>query len=173
MVYHFIVLKLCFPSSQVITIDLRSTQFCGGLGVTLPENTDAGGKNKGADVPELPYVKILNRVLPRDIRVLDWAPVAEGFSARFDCQTRTYRYYFPRGLLDVAVMAAAAKRLVSLISSTVPENMEKSWNFIKQVKVLTKIIQFDHALSKLKTGFVSCFTRHKYCVLLYQVLKIS
>lgn len=117
-VCNFIVHKrLCFPSSQVITVDLRSTQFCGGLGVALPENTDAGGKNKGGVVPELPYVKMLNRVLPRDIRVLDWAPVAEGFSARFDCQTRTYRYYFPRGSLDVAVMAAAAKRCVSLISA--------------------------------------------------------
>lgn len=115
---YFIRLKLPgFLSSQVITIDLRSTQFCGGLGVTLPENTDARGINKGAAVPEFPYVKMLNRVLPRDIRVQDWAPVAEGFSARFDCQTRTYRYYFPRGSLDVAVMAAAAKRLVSLFSS--------------------------------------------------------
>lgn len=93
--------------SQVISIDFRSTQFCGGLGVKLPENVDA--KNKGA-VPELPYVKILNRVLPPDIKVLDWAPVAEGFSARFDCQSRTYRYYFPRGGLDVELMADAAKR---------------------------------------------------------------
>uniref|UniRef100_A0A4W6BZ42 Pseudouridylate synthase 3 n=1 Tax=Lates calcarifer TaxID=8187 RepID=A0A4W6BZ42_LATCA len=95
--------------SQVITIDLRSTQFCGGLGVTLPENVDLSTKNK-APVSEVPYVKMLNRVLPQDIRILDWAPVAEGFSARFDCQSRTYRYYFPRGSLDVALMAEAAKR---------------------------------------------------------------
>uniref|UniRef100_A0A3Q3X058 Pseudouridine synthase I TruA alpha/beta domain-containing protein n=1 Tax=Mola mola TaxID=94237 RepID=A0A3Q3X058_MOLML len=95
--------------SQVISIDLRSTQFCGGLGVTLPENVDVGTKNK-ATGSELPYVKMLNRVLPQDIRILDWAPVAEGFSARFDCQSRTYRYYFPRGALDVALMADAAKR---------------------------------------------------------------
>lgn len=70
---------------------------------------------------------MLNRVLPRDIRVLDWAPVAEGFSARFDCQTRTYRYYFPQGSLDVAVMAAAAKRLVSLFSSAGFPNRGKTW----------------------------------------------
>ncbi|XP_036937352.1 tRNA pseudouridine(38/39) synthase [Acanthopagrus latus] len=95
--------------SQVITIDLRSTQFGGGLGITLPESVDAGIKNK-ASASELPYVKMLNRVLPQDIRILDWAPVAEGFSARFDCQSRTYRYYFPRGSLDVALMADAAKR---------------------------------------------------------------
>lgn len=95
--------------SQVITVDLRSTQFCGGLGVTLPESVDAGSRSKVA-ASELPYVKMLNRVLPQDIRVLDWAPAAEGFSARFDCQSRTYRYYFPRGCLDVEKMAEAAKR---------------------------------------------------------------
>lgn len=72
---------------------------------------DVGAKNK-ATGPELPYIKMLNRVLPQDIRVLDWSPVAEGFSARFDCQSRTYRYYFPRGSLDVALMADAAKRWV-------------------------------------------------------------
>uniref|UniRef100_A0A3Q0TI21 Pseudouridylate synthase 3 n=1 Tax=Amphilophus citrinellus TaxID=61819 RepID=A0A3Q0TI21_AMPCI len=97
--------------SQVITIDLRSTQFCGGLGVTLPENVDVCTKAAAAAAAsELPYVKMLNRVLPQDIRVLDWAPVAEGFSARFDCQYRTYRYYFPRGSLDVGLMAEASKR---------------------------------------------------------------
>ncbi|KAM9837566.1 tRNA pseudouridine(38/39) synthase isoform 2-T2 [Aulostomus maculatus] len=95
--------------SQVITIDLRSTQFCGGLGVTVPENVDVSAKAK-SDIPDLPYVKMLNRVLPLDVRILDWAPAAEGFSARFDCQSRTYRYYFPRGALDVALMADAAKR---------------------------------------------------------------
>lgn len=98
-------------SPQVITIDLRSTQFCGGLGVTVPEHVVVSAKNK-ANGCELPYVKMLNRVLPQDIRVLDWAPAAEGFSARFDCQSRTYRYYFPRGSLDVTLMADAAKRWV-------------------------------------------------------------
>lgn len=96
--------------SQVITIDLRSTQLCAGLGITLPENVDISTKAASSATSELPYVKMLNRVLPQDIRVLDWAPVAEGFSARFDCQSRTYRYYFPRGSLDVALMAEAAKR---------------------------------------------------------------
>ncbi|XP_034049680.1 tRNA pseudouridine(38/39) synthase isoform X2 [Thalassophryne amazonica] len=94
--------------SQVISIDLRSVQFSGGLGVTLPAAVDVGIKNKPA-AGELPYIKMLNRVLPPDIRILDWAPVAQDFSARFDCQSRTYRYYFPRGFLDVELMAKAAK----------------------------------------------------------------
>ncbi|XP_064177645.1 tRNA pseudouridine(38/39) synthase [Anguilla rostrata] len=93
--------------SQVISIDLRSTQFGGGLGVTLPAQAEGKGK---PDVSELPYAKMLNRVLPQDIRVLDWAAVETGFSARFDCQSRTYRYYFPRGDLDVELMGEAAKR---------------------------------------------------------------
>ncbi|CAL8301260.1 unnamed protein product [Lota lota] len=94
--------------SQVITIDLRSSQFSSGLGVTLPDKTPSGTPAGS----ELPYLKMLNRVLPQDIRALDWAPAADGFSARFDCQSRTYRYYFPRGALDVALMADAAKRYV-------------------------------------------------------------
>ncbi|XP_054624947.1 tRNA pseudouridine(38/39) synthase isoform X2 [Dunckerocampus dactyliophorus] len=86
------------------------SQFGRGLGVMLPDG--GGTKKKDADSApsELPYVKMLNRVLPQDIRILDWAPAAEGFSARFDCQARTYRYYFPRGSLDIMLMADAAKR---------------------------------------------------------------
>lgn len=95
--------------SQVISIDLRSNQFCEAIGVTLPANVSAGAKTK-EDPAELPYVKMLNRVLPQDIRILDWAPVAAEFSARFDCQSRTYRYYFPRGALNVSLMAEAARR---------------------------------------------------------------
>lgn len=72
----------------------------------VPEGVEA---KAGAANTELPYVKMLNRVLPSDIVALAWAPVHEGFSARFDCQSRTYRYYFPRGALDVVLMAEAAK----------------------------------------------------------------
>ncbi len=77
--------------------------------MTVPAGVEVKGK---ASAEELPYVKILNRVLPQDIRILLWAPVETGFSARFDCRSRTYRYYFPRGDLDVDLMAEAAKRSV-------------------------------------------------------------
>jgi tRNA pseudouridine38/39 synthase len=44
---------------------------------------------------ELPYIQLLNRVLPPDIRVLAWCPdLPEGFSARFNCKERRYRYFF-------------------------------------------------------------------------------
>jgi tRNA U38,U39,U40 pseudouridine synthase TruA len=52
---------------------------------------------------ELDYPKLLNRVLPPDIRVLAWCPTPPGFSARFDCKERTYKYFFPRGNLNIEV----------------------------------------------------------------------
>lgn len=44
---------------------------------------------------EIPYVQLLNRVLPEDIRVLAWCPnPPPGFDARFSCRERRYRYFF-------------------------------------------------------------------------------
>ncbi len=44
---------------------------------------------------EIPYMEMLNRLLPPDIRVLAWcaAPPTD-FSARFSCTERRYRYFF-------------------------------------------------------------------------------
>lgn len=44
---------------------------------------------------ELSYPRILNRVLPEDIRVFAWCPsVPSDFNARFSCRERRYRYFF-------------------------------------------------------------------------------
>ncbi|NXF40512.1 PUS3 synthase, partial [Nyctibius bracteatus] len=96
---------------QVISLDLRSNlsegkQLNGHSG-------DSGGKSEGEEEEEeLRYTHILNRVLPPDIRALAWAPVEPDFSARFSCLKRTYRYFFPRADLDVALMHGAAQRYV-------------------------------------------------------------
>ncbi|KAJ8264560.1 hypothetical protein GJAV_G00150700 [Gymnothorax javanicus] len=50
-------------------------------------------------------VSAFSQVISIDLRSTQF-----GFSARFDCQSRTYRYYFPRGDLDVELMSEAAKR---------------------------------------------------------------
>ncbi|XP_069744295.1 tRNA pseudouridine(38/39) synthase-like [Narcine bancroftii] len=81
---------------QVISLYLRS-RTVGLDGSPLP----------GA-VQELPYTHLLNRVLPRDIRALAWAPAPPGFSARFSCLHRTYRYLFPSAGLDLERMGQAA-----------------------------------------------------------------
>ncbi|KAI5287280.1 hypothetical protein KEM54_006107 [Ascosphaera aggregata] len=44
---------------------------------------------------ELPYLQMLNNVLPEDIRVLAWCPhPPAGFDARFSCRERRYKYFF-------------------------------------------------------------------------------
>lgn len=70
---------------------------------------------------ELSYLQVLNRLLPKDIRVLAWCPhPPPAFSARFNCQKRHYRYFFTNpaiatspnstvGRLDIDKMREAAK----------------------------------------------------------------
>lgn len=96
--------------SQVISIDLR-TNLTEGIGVFAQEGYQPNA-SAAARTTELDYVKILNGVLPPEIRVLAWAPVDQEFSARFDCRQRTYRYFFPRGSLDVVRMREGAALLV-------------------------------------------------------------
>ncbi|KAJ1567424.1 tRNA pseudouridine synthase 3, partial [Cladochytrium tenue] len=78
--------------------------------------TDAAQPEPSGPVPpgfvELPYVSILNRLLPPDIRVLGWTPAPPTFDARFDCAHRRYRYFFPAEQLDLPRMRAAAARFV-------------------------------------------------------------
>jgi tRNA pseudouridine38/39 synthase len=81
---------------------------------------------------EIQYCKILNRLLPADIRILAWCPsVPADFSARHDCRERQYRYFFTQpayspipnslehpkatakakdGWLDIDAMRKAAKK---------------------------------------------------------------
>lgn len=85
--------------NQVISLDVRS-----GL---------AEGQRllKEHDHQEIPYMTILNSLLPPTIRVTGVClhPPA-GFDARFSCSYRHYRYIFRRYDLDLAAMADAAKR---------------------------------------------------------------
>lgn len=44
---------------------------------------------------ELPYISLLNSLLPPDIRVLAWCPSPPPtFDARFSCRERRYKYFF-------------------------------------------------------------------------------
>lgn len=103
------------------------------------ENEDAHDVKPSFDPikDELPYISILNSILPSDIRVLAWCPnPPEDFDARFSCGERRYKYFFtnpaflptagPLGLqgangkqaglregwLDIDAMSEAAKKLV-------------------------------------------------------------
>ena len=99
-----------------------------------------GRPDQGAPVfdpitDEIPYAQTLNRILPPEIRILSWCPSPPtGFSARFSCTERRYKYFFtnpafaPRfeqnrsataggpigGWLDIDKMREAAKLFVGL-----------------------------------------------------------
>nr|XP_028563226.1 tRNA pseudouridine(38/39) synthase [Podarcis muralis]XP_028563227.1 tRNA pseudouridine(38/39) synthase [Podarcis muralis] len=94
---------------QVISLDLRSN-LSKDKAANKPEGAMEDTATNTAE--EIRYTHILNQVLPHDIRVLAWAPVDPSFSARFSCLKRTYRYFFPRADLDVALMNTAAQKLV-------------------------------------------------------------
>jgi tRNA pseudouridine38/39 synthase len=48
-----------------------------------------------SDADELPYIQLLNAVLPPSMRVLAWCPQPPpDFDARFSCRERRYKYFF-------------------------------------------------------------------------------
>ena len=67
-------------SGQTVALMVRSAAACDGT--PLPSVED-----------ELDYPQMINRVLPRDIRVVGWTPVTEDFHARFSARFREYKYY--------------------------------------------------------------------------------
>ncbi|KAH8899619.1 pseudouridine synthase [Thozetella sp. PMI_491] len=73
----------------------------------IAANAQDGTEEKKSDGPqahkpewdpirdEIDYCKVLNRLLPPDIRILAWCPnLPPDFDARFSCRERQYRYYF-------------------------------------------------------------------------------
>ena len=97
---------------QVITIDLRSN-LLEGPGVYSYEGCRADERQRGDEDSEINYCKILNANLPPYIQILAWAPCKElDYSARFDCSARTYKYFFPRGDLDLDLLNEAGRHLI-------------------------------------------------------------
>jgi len=97
-------------TGQVISLDLR-TALMDGEGVFAQEGFKGEGQQGKEE--EIDYCTVLNRNLPAEIRVTGWAPAPRlDYSARFDCNSRTYHYYFPRALASVASMQSAGQRMI-------------------------------------------------------------
>ena len=88
---------------NVVSLMVRSKGWETGAKDHLPKSNTA---------KEYDYVRLLNRVLPIDIRVRAWAPVSKDFDARFSCIARTYRYYFFVSDLSLDRMQCAARYFV-------------------------------------------------------------
>ncbi|EGF80727.1 hypothetical protein BATDEDRAFT_3084, partial [Batrachochytrium dendrobatidis JAM81] len=80
--------------------------------VSVWVRTARPGDRDTLDWDQLPYLNILNRLLPDDIRVLAWSPVDPIFDARFTCSHRKYNYFFDGAGLDLIAMRDAASRFV-------------------------------------------------------------
>ena len=61
---------------------------------------------------EIPYCRVLNKLLPAEIKILAWTPVELEFNARFSCSHRVYKYFFPAANLDAHAMNCAAQKFV-------------------------------------------------------------
>ncbi|KAF8823002.1 pseudouridine synthase [Cardiosporidium cionae] len=59
------------------------------------------------------YRKILNGVLPTDIRILQAQIVPTEFNARFDCRDRVYKYFFEANDMDIGKMEAASEYFIN------------------------------------------------------------
>ncbi len=105
---------------QVVSLIVRSN-VSEGLGVIPPTNAGVGDAKQSVKpkkvhnvkpTEELDYALILNAVLPADIRVVAWAPVAPSFSSRFQCLNRIYKYYFYGDGMDIELMRRASQHLI-------------------------------------------------------------
>ncbi|KAJ7353642.1 pseudouridine synthase [Mycena albidolilacea] len=84
-------------------------------GIACGDNIDFPAPPEGAPrKPEHSYTLVLNPLLLPTICILAWSPVAPEFSARFNCKSRHYKYFFPPDNLDIGLMRSAAARLVVL-----------------------------------------------------------
>lgn len=90
---------------QVVGVRVRSARPFPKTTAAMEVDGDEGAavaEKEWDDVAdELAYAQILNRLLPPTIRVLAWSPnPPEGFSARFNCRARHYRYFFTNPMLS-------------------------------------------------------------------------
>lgn len=89
--------------NQVISLNVRSL-------LSAEEQ-----REKSEDKREIPYLTILNALLPPDIRITAVClRPPERFDARFSCTYRHYKYIFKKGDLDIGAMEDAARRYVGV-----------------------------------------------------------
>ncbi|KAG5915606.1 hypothetical protein E4U53_004450 [Claviceps sorghi] len=97
---------------------------------------------------ELCYPRILNRLLPDDIRILAWCPSPPAdFSARFSCRERQYRYFFtqPAFMPDpTATAIATATTGADPESSAGQHVLPPGWLDIEAMRDAAKRFEGDH-----------------------------
>ncbi|KAG2225436.1 hypothetical protein INT45_010072 [Circinella minor] len=98
------------PAMCGFSLSGRTDRHVSGVGQVVGLNVRCSSQERKKG--QLPYLRILNSILPPDIRVLAWTHVSPQFHARFDCRSRTYHYYFPTQDLCIESMKKAATYLL-------------------------------------------------------------
>ncbi|EPZ34881.1 Pseudouridine synthase, catalytic domain-containing protein [Rozella allomycis CSF55] len=111
------------------------------------------------DKKEYDYCRIINKVLPNDIRILGWSFVPEEFNARFDCMYRKYKYFFPCNDLDVGSMALAANYFEGThdfrnFCKVTPETLDQNYN---RTVLEAKIVKSSESPHSLKSNSIAGF----------------
>lgn len=88
-------------------------------------------RTKIAPQKPIDYCKMLNAILPEDIRIIGCEEVEPDFNARYWCKTRRYKYFFARGSLNIPLL----KEVIKLFEGT--------HNFINYCKInVTNTVNF-------------------------------
>ncbi|EAW09889.1 pseudouridine synthase DEG1 [Aspergillus clavatus NRRL 1] len=135
---------------QVIGIRVRSarpkrpaTEVTSDVDMT---GLDAPAEDTWDDIAdEIPYISMLNRVLPEDIRILAWCPQPPpGFDARFSCRERQYKYFFTQpafsptpGPLGLALQAVDS-------ANKIPAKYREGWLDIDAMREAAKHFEGVH-----------------------------
>lgn len=86
---------------------------------------------------EIPYASLLNRILPPEIRILAWCPAPPlGFSARFSCRERQYKYFFTQ--------PAFVPTPTSLEGNPTTSTVKDGWLDIEAMRKAAKIYEGLH-----------------------------
>jgi tRNA pseudouridine38/39 synthase len=112
-------------------------------------------------IVEYQYDKILNNLLPVEIRVLGWCPVTDDFSARFSAMTRTYRYFFTwRPIYNMNRINTALQLLVGHhdYRNFCKMDIEKVYNFQRKIISCKLIIDNKEFINTIKENTTSTST---------------
>lgn len=188
---------------QVIGVRVRSARrlkikkrdAVAGLGATSsylddyedvvdPSETEAGDNAVTVEADtfdpikhELPYIALLNKVLPPTIRILAWCPFTPpNFSARFSCKERLYKYFFtnPAFLPQLSTLETASMSVSPSVQATSYLNidamreaasyLEGSHDFRNFCKVdpTKQITSFVRRITHASIDFVSSSTEPSF-----------
>jgi tRNA pseudouridine38/39 synthase len=116
--------------------------------VEVEDGVETQGKNKKQKInqekpewdpiaDEMNYPRILNRLLPPEIRILAWCPnPEEGFDARFSCRERQYRYFFTQpAFIPIPDGISALKK---------PAAVKEGWLDIDAMRTAAKLFEGTH-----------------------------